>query len=256
MRLSPLSFQNTYASAKASPHSLARTGVRLNDPLGYVRFNTGDMNLRFNLFLHGLHGRGPVGEKLKNSNGWVHLFPPAQFCSDLHEAMKLLCQEGLITLTADRGNHGHLVTLNPHTNNPHFPYSIHALDVELPAIRTNRKRVDLKSNALVNFNGEACPYPNKPLYEHLEDKEPVITGFGSNSDNELKLPIHFNYQVLANPHHARIKFGHDRKQFNLAEDQDQLPSSVIEGLNIISEVLRPFDPRLPYTQPYHFGGNS
>ena len=254
MRLSSLSFQNTYASAKASPaDAQARTGVTLNNPLSYVPFNTGDMNLRFNRYLHGLHGRGPVGEI---SNGSFYLSPPAQFCSDLHKAMKLLCQEGLITLTADRGNHGHLVTLKPRQNDPHFPYSIHTLDVELPAIRDDGTRVDIQSNALVNSSGVACAYPNKPLYEYLEDKEPVVTGFGPESENELKVPIHHIYQILQMPRYARIKLDHHKNQFQLDRDQKQLPSSVIEGLNIISKILRPFDPRLSYTQPFHFGRNS
>ncbi|MFN9691767.1 MAG: hypothetical protein ACK551_06690 [Vampirovibrionales bacterium] len=257
MRLSPLSFQNTYASAKASPtHSLARTGVTLNPKLRYVYFNTGDINQRFSRFLYGNLGRGPVGRNYKTSQTRsATRSAPAQFRSDLHKAMKLLCQEGLITLTADRGNHGHLVTLNPHTNNPHFPYSIHAMDVELPKVSSDGKRVDLKSNALVNYKGEAFPYPNKPLYEFLIDGVPQpnwgMLGW-IQYKNVLSFPMFHISQILQMPRYARIKLDHHKNQFQLDRDQQQLPSSVIEGLNIISELLRPFDPRLSYTRPYHF----
>jgi hypothetical protein len=247
---------NPQSSVKGVTHTpQARTDrVKLNPPLRYVRFNTGKINERFNRFLYGYLGRGPVGRNYKTLQTRS---APARFRSDLHEAMKLLCQEGLITLTAYRGTHGHTVTIDPRTNDPHFPYSIHAMDVELPKVSRYGKRVDIKSNALVNSKGEAFPYPDKPLYQFLIGRE-----FQMNSgmlgwieyQNELSFPMFHIYQFLENPDNAIIKLVDNKKilNLNLARDQDQLPSSVIEGLNRISKVLGTFDPRLSYTKPSHF----
>jgi hypothetical protein len=253
MRLSPLSSQNTYCSAKASPtHSQARTGVELNPPLPPVPFNTGEVDASFYRYLYGQYGTGIVGESHASPR---RPFPPAQFSSEMDEAMKLLCQNGPITITADRINHGHTFIIDPRTNDPEYAYSIHARDLELPEVSTDGSVLDKQSNARVNLKGEAFPCPGKPLYKFSQNGKPEqLTLVSRSYPNALKLPVLHLDQALQDHNNAIIKFKIDNKllNLNLAKYQSIIPDHIKEALNIISELLRPFNPELSYTKASHF----
>ena len=209
----------------------------------------GSINERFNRFLYGSDGRGLVGTSLDTMQT---RFLPPQFCSDLHEAMKKLCNEGAITLSVLRSpgtkhQHGHVVTIKPNPNNSELPYSIHAKDHE------PWEKAYYQSNALVNNQGEAFPYSEKPLCEFLVNGENSLLYKGRSAENELKFPIVHIAQALQNHQATIVKLAQNRRTLNLAEDSNQLPSSVIEGLNSISDVLRPFNSKLSYEQASDFG---
>ncbi|MFM7389414.1 MAG: hypothetical protein ACKO34_02170 [Vampirovibrionales bacterium] len=261
MRLLNISSHMVYPPAKASiapPPPLAsashvRQGIQLKQPLDYVHFNTGDVNERFNRFLYGNSGTGPVGANFSSTA--QQRFAPPQFCSDLHQAMQALCEEGNIQLLAMRGSgrtaHSHSVTVNPHTNDANYLYSIHARDKELPKVRIDNSDVDVQSNAFVNAQGEAFPIANKPLYEFRENGQTLVSLGGRDAADELKLPLQHTSQALQYPERTRVKLEGDKKLIILSSDWKQLPESVIKGLNSIGDILREFDPRKTYYEDEH-----
>jgi hypothetical protein len=268
MRLSPLSSQNAYASAKASPtHSLththartqARTGVKLNEPLSSAYSNLRVVDLHFNRFLYGERGSGPVGASFKKG-----LVTP-QFCPKLREAMLLLCQEGSIKLSALRGvgeerkrTHSHSVTINPNTGDAQFPYSIHTTDFELPKVRDDGNLSKRQTNAFVNQNGVASPYFDQPLSERLffftnENRlETEPYSLDPKRTNELKQPMHYFRQIGQNPQKVLVQLEDKKGLFNLADQQAKLPESFIKGLNLTFDILRDFNPELTYSKASHF----
>jgi hypothetical protein len=248
---------NNFSIAKNPPAFSAapqRQGIVLNDPLARIHFNTDDVNPRFNRYLtkSGLVGATmhEVGRGMNNEitilpegqNGDSSIFL-AKFCSDLHKSMKLLCEQGPIQFLALRGSgrtaHSHTVSLKPSVNNE-FVYSIDAKDRELPRVRDDGLDVLLESNAQVDQAGNEIFNPNKPGFKHVTNGKvrPNYGGWGG--PDAFLLPVMHLYQFLEDPEKAIVQL-RGRPQANLERDWRQLPSGVIEGLNLISDALEPFD---------------
>jgi hypothetical protein len=261
---------NPKTSAKVSPtFAQARIGrERLNPPLPpFSPLLDSGILASFLRFLKGDKGKGPVGIHRERFLGLpIHKRP--QFCTELHEAMQLLCKTGAIELASLRGEgntlHYHKVILKP-IQNPRFKYEICSRDDEsfkARALIGDQTHLKVQSNTYVDKEGKAYRSPGKPLSKcelrYLGEETFIdCTATMRRSEtylNELVEPIYYFYQLLAEHDRAyiRIEGAPAPRKINLLRQQDELPSYVVEGLNKIHAVLSKFNPNLSYTEPSHF----
>ena len=251
MRLSPLSSQNAYASAKASPtHSLARTGVRLNPQLRYADFVDEKTIKHFIGFLN-THVTEPVHVKLdRRYKGPI----PQKLCSKLNQAFDLLClDQDSIRLSALNRNfdilHAHHLFVKKGQKGKYR--SLVTNDNETAHIRGERMFMQELSHVLLDKNGNVLPDLEKPVHVQIVCNRTRYEGdcwrADQIRDNIAYLPLSYLHELLQNHNDAIIRTV--GKPLILTETQDK---SVIQALNIISEVLRPFNPNIPYKKPSHF----
>jgi hypothetical protein len=237
MRLSPLSSQNAYASAKVAPtHTQARTGVNLKEPLPPVDFTDGETIYNFIDFLNTHVTTAIQSEHVKPA---IQIMDP-----NLTRSIRQL----------DLGNGTtRLSTLNDDLLMTHAHHlfigenSLRTYDNETPRMRGGLA-LEEKSNVLISANGKVSIDDNKPFHTAISDGEFIpnhITTRKANL-NLLYRSLSYLYDILENPSRTTVKFPNISKHFKLLEDQNLFPQQFIDGLNGVREILKDFNPRLSY----------